>query len=81
MCIRMSVTLQKCNYALPYVPICHRLLKWLPSTIHGLLLQFSANTVIASREPISTAPFSGLRTVPIIDCTIWYQELSQPALA
>ena len=34
--------------------------------IHGLLLPFS---VIASREPVSRAPCSGLGTVPIMDCT------------
>ena len=28
----MSVTLQECNYALPYAPICCCLPKWLPLT-------------------------------------------------
>ena len=37
----------------------------------GLLLQFSANSVIASRESTSRAPCSGFSTVPITDYAVW----------
>ena len=40
----------------------------------GLLLQFSVNSVIASREPTSRAPCLGFSTVPIMDCAVWSRE-------
>ena len=41
----------------------------------GLLLQFSANSVTAFREPTSRAPCSAFSTVPIMDGAVWSREL------
>ena len=39
-------------------------------------LCFNANSIIASREPTIRACCSGLRTVPIMDCTVRSRELT-----
>ena len=39
-----------------------------------LLLQFSANSVIVSREPTNGALYSGFSTVQIMDCAVWFRE-------
>ena len=38
-------------------------------------VKFSANSVIASREPTSRVVCSGLSTVSIMDCAVWSREL------
>ena len=58
----MSAMLQECNYALPYISICCCLPKW---------QQYAAMTccfnALKCLEPTSTARYSGLRTVQIMD--------------
>ena len=75
--ICMSVTLQEHTFAFPYVPICRPLSKWLPTIrSHGLLLQFHANSIIASCKLASRAPYLWRWTVWLMDCAVWSRKVS-----
>ena len=59
-----------------YVPICASSAKMVTIRSHVMLLQFSANIIIASHELTSRTPCSGLRTVPSMDCAVQSRELT-----
>ena len=71
MFLYMSVSLQECNYALPYVSISCCLPK-LPqyAAVACWLLLFSDNCVTASHEPTSRAPCSGFSIVPMMNYAV-----------
>ena len=68
--IYMSVMLHECNLPYNYV-------YWSVTAIAC----FFNSELIASHEPTSRAPCSGLWTVPIMDCTVQSHELSLERLA
>ena len=67
---------QECNYAFTVCSYLSLSVKMATYNMQPwLLLQFSATSIIVSREPTSGAPCSGLRTVPIMDFNVWSCEL------
>ena len=76
MFLYMSVSLQECNYALPYVSISCCLPK-LPqyAAVACWSLLLSDNSVTASHEPTSRAPSSGFSIVPMMEHAVRSHEL------